>query len=74
MTTTITVDQYYKDFSELSPMMKTLVRRTASLELQERGFEEIGSSDVSCTVYDLYKSLGTFEAIIKYGLELINNN
>ena len=51
--------------------MQRAVRTTASLELQVRGVEEIGSSDISCVAYDLYKSLGSFQAIINYGVELM---
>jgi len=74
MTTTITFEQYYKEFSELSPMMKQMVRRVASMELQDRGAYEIGSSDVSCMVFDLYKQYGTFDDIVRHGLELIHNS
>jgi hypothetical protein len=71
---TITYENYLVSYKELSRTMQTLVRRTASLELQSRGVYEIGSSDVSCTVFDLYRSLGSFEAIVRYGLELIEND
>ena len=67
----MTYEQYMKDYSELSPMMKQMVRKTGSLELQSQGAPEIGSSDISCTVFSLYKSLGTWEEVIKHGLTLV---
>jgi len=68
---TNTFDDYYTKYKELSPTIQRMIRNIASLELQERGVYEIGSSDVSCAVYDLYRSLGSFENIIKHGLNLI---
>lgn len=67
---TTAFSDYHAKYKELSPNMQRMVRNIASLELQERGVYEIGSSDVSCAVYDLYCSLGSFENIIKHGLTL----
>ena len=68
---TCSFDVYFSEYKKLSSTMQRAVRTTASLELQVRGVEEIGSSDISCVAYDLYKSLGSFQAIINYGVELM---
>ena len=78
MTTTVssteTLEYYMNEYKELSPYMRTLVRRVASMELQQQNYQEIGSSDVSCEVYNLRKYLGSYDAVVRYGLELIQNN
>ena len=70
--TTISYEDYLKDYRELSPNMQRMVRKAASLELETRGAYEIGSSDVSCEVFSLYSSLGSFEAVIRHGLDLLS--
>lgn len=70
--TTISYENYLEDYRDLTPTMQRMVRRAATLELESRGVEEIGSSDVSCVVFDLYKSLGSFEAVIRHGLDLLS--
>lgn len=72
--TDITYDQYINDFKNLSDHMKRMVRRVGAMELQDRGVEEIGSSDISCAVFSLYRSMKSFEAIVMHGLDLIRNS
>jgi hypothetical protein len=63
--------QYIQAFQSLDPGVRQLIRRVGALELQRFGCGEIGSSDVSCAVFGLYKRYGNWEDIIKHGLELI---
>ena len=67
-------DEIYTEYQNLDSGLKTLVRRVAAMQLQEYGCREIGSSDVSCEVYNLRKSLGSYQAIISYGLDMIRNS
>ena len=61
MTTDIYQD-YLKAYRELHPVRQSVIRHEASKELKEEGYEEIGSSDISCRVYDWFKQYGSFEA------------
>ena len=67
---TISSEEIVKSFQKLSPGLASLVRNVARMDLQSMSYEEIGSSDVSCRVVQLYKQLGSFEAIISYGLDM----
>jgi len=69
-----TFEELHAEYQKLDSGIKTLVRRVATMELQEYGYEEIGSSDVSCQVYSLRKSLGSYEAIVTHGLNMIRNS
>ena len=62
------------EYKAMSPVMQQLVRKTAVMELQEWGFEEIGSSDVNCQIVDLYNSYGGFDNIIRHGLDLVRSH
>jgi len=70
-TTKKTFQEVMNEYKALSAMMQQLVRKTAVMELQEFGFEEIGSSDVNCQVVDLYNSYGSFDEVIRHGLDLV---
>ena len=61
------------EYKALSPMMQQMVRKTAVMELLEFGFEEIGSSDVNCQIVDLCNSYGSFDEVIRHGLELVHD-
>ena len=67
---TISSEEIVEAFQQLSPGLKSLVRNVARMDLQSMSYEEIGSSDVSCRVVQLYNQLGSFDAIISYGLDM----
>jgi len=62
------------EFKTLGDMMQRIVRKTASMELQEWGALEIGSSDINCQIVDLYNSYGGFDEIVRHGLELVRSH
>jgi len=52
-------------YQGLSLAMRRAVRRATEIDMEESGqYEEIGSSDVNCHLFDLYRQLGSFEKII----------
>ena len=69
-----TFEEVMTEYKAMSPVMQQLVRKTAVMELQEWGFEEIGSSDVNCQIVDLYNSYGGFDNIIRHGLDLVRSH
>jgi len=68
-----TFEEVMTEYRTLSPMFQQMVRKTAVMELKQWEIEEIGSSDVNCQIVDLYNSYGSFDDIIKYGLELVRS-
>jgi hypothetical protein len=68
-----TFDEVMGEFKTLGDMMQRMVRKTASMELQEWGAEEIGSSDVNHQIVSLYNSYGGFDEIVRHGLELVRS-
>ena len=69
-----TFEEVMNEYKALEKGMQQMVRNTAVMELQEFGFEEIGSSDVNCQVVDLYNSYGGFDEIVRHGLELVRSH
>ena len=69
-----TFDEVMGEFKTLGDMMQRMVRKTASMELQEWGVEEIGSSDINCQIVSLYNSYGGFDEIVRHGLDLVRSN
>lgn len=72
-TTKKTFEEVMNEYKALGPMFQQMVRNTAVMELKQWEIEEIGSSDVNCQIVDLYNSYGSFDDIIKYGLELVRS-
>jgi hypothetical protein len=70
----MTYEQYIQDYQNLDSGMKQLVRRVGTMVCQEAGYQEIGSSDVSCAVFDLYKQYESWSEIIQHGLRMIRDN
>lgn len=70
----MTYEQYLTDYQSLDSSLKQLVRRVGSMMCQEAGYEEIGSSDVSCAVFDLYKQYGNWADIVQHGLRMIRDS
>jgi hypothetical protein len=66
-------DQVVADFRSLEKGMQTMIRNTASLSLQQYNPDEIGSSDISCEVVSLFHQLGSWEEVIRHGIQLIRN-
>lgn len=69
-----TFDEVMAEYKTLGDMMQRMVRKTASMELQEWGVYEIGSSDINCQIVDLYNSYGGFDEIVRHGLDLVRSN
>jgi hypothetical protein len=69
-----TFEEIMGEFKTLGDMMQRMVRKTASMELQEWGVEEIGSSDVNGQIVDLYNSYGGFDEIVRHGLDLVRSH
>ena len=63
-TTKDTYDTYLAEYRALPTLVQRAFRHWASDQLREEGCEEIGSSDVSCRVYDLYRFYGGFIQIV----------
>lgn len=59
----------YQDFlvrlEALTPQQRYGLRAQALDELTEEGAEEIGSSDISCRVYDLYRWHGSTKQLLE---------
>lgn len=62
------------EYKAMEKGMQQMVRNTAVMELREWGVEEIGSSDVNCQIVDLYNSYGSFDEIVRHGLELVRSH
>jgi hypothetical protein len=61
-----------QEYRELSPNFKQWVRKSAMVDMQESGmYDEIGSSDVNCHIFSLYRQLGSFDAIIRNAVDLM---
>ena len=59
-------------FRNLSPAMRSAVRSAVVVDMESSGdFEEIGSSDVNCHLFDLYRQHGSFEKIIVNAVDLM---
>lgn len=58
------------EYRELSPMMMSMVRNIAKLQLLEWGVEEIGTSDINCQIVNLYNDHGGFDSVVRHGLDL----
>jgi len=69
-----TFEEVMTEFKALETGMQHMVRNTAKLELKEWGVEEIGSSDVNCQIVDLYNSYGSFDEVIRHGMELVRSH
>ena len=69
-----TFEEVMAEYRALSPMMQQMVRKTAVMELKEWSIEEIGSSDVNCQIVDLYNSYGSFDEVIRHGMELVRSH
>jgi len=66
-----TFEEVMGEYKTLGDMMQRIVRKVASMELQEWGVEEIGSSDVNHQIVSLYNSYGGFDEIVRHGLDLV---
>ena len=59
-------------YRNLTPAMQGAVRKAVVIDMQESGmYEEIGSSDVNCHLFGLYRQLGSFEKIIVNAVDLM---
>ena len=47
------------------------LRLVAEWSLERSGVEEIGPSDVSCRLMDLRHELGSWDAVLDHGMELV---
>lgn len=64
--------QYLREeYSVLSHKRRMLLRKIASRELKENNpeLEEIGSSDVSVSLFNLREELGSWDEIVYYGMD-----
>jgi hypothetical protein len=68
-----TFEEVMAEYKALSPMFQQMVRNTAVMELKQWEIEEIGSSDVNCQIVSLYNSYGSFDDIVRHGLELVRS-
>lgn len=67
-----TFETVMAEYRDLSPTFKTMVRKAAVVDMQESGmYDEIGSSDVNCHIFGLYRQLGSFEKIIMNAVDLM---
>ena len=53
-------NQFLEAYDALDPQSKSSLRFIARAELRAEGSPEIGSSDVSCRVYEFFRYLGNF--------------
>jgi hypothetical protein len=54
-------DRYLEAFNSLDPLDRRYIRRIAASILAAEGAPEIGSSDISCKVFELFKEYGRFD-------------
>lgn len=60
-----TTQEIINEFKALQDNMRKPIRHYASCLLQDEGlYDEIGSSDISCKVVQLYKECGSFQNIL----------
>ena len=69
--TTERLQELRKEYSAFSQDQKVRLRKVAARELKSRypDLEEIGSSDVSISLFNLRDELGSWEEVVRYGLE-----
>jgi hypothetical protein len=48
--------QCFSQFKELDGQSQQILRRTAADQLIDQGFDEVGSSDVSASLFSMWKS------------------
>ena len=53
-------DIFYQELNSLHPLFRSLLRSIASAMLRSYNLPEIGSSDVSCEVFNIWKRMGGF--------------
>jgi hypothetical protein len=58
--------RFKEEYQNLSEEDRDTIWRYAGDELREQGFEEIGSSDISCWAYDRFKAHGSLKAALDY--------
>lgn len=67
-----TFEAVMNEYRVLNPTFKAMVRKAAVIDMEESGmYEEIGSSDVNCHIFGLYRQLGSFEKIIVNAVDLM---
>ena len=67
-----TFEAVMNEYRVLNPTFKAMVRKAAVIDMEESGmYEEIGSSDVNCHIFGLYRQLGSFERIIMNAVDLM---
>jgi hypothetical protein len=69
-----TFEEIMNEYKTLSDSMRTFVRGSAVRSLQSYGVEEIGTSDVNNEIAGLYNTYGSFEGIIRHGLDLVRSH
>lgn len=60
MTTDTSYEAYITAYKALHPIRQNVLRAVACKMLQARGDSEIGSSDVSCQVFNIFRLHGEF--------------
>ena len=59
-------EQFKAQLNDLPFETRQLLRRLAVEKLKDFSFEEIGSSDISCQLFDMWKSYGkNFQAVLE---------
>jgi hypothetical protein len=58
ITTADNYNDYLQAYRALHPIRQNVLRAVAAEMLKARGAWEIGSSDISCQVYDIYRQYG----------------
>ena len=54
-------DRYLEAFNNLDPLDRRYIRRIAASILEAEGYPEIGSSDISNKVFQLFREYGRFD-------------
>ena len=69
--TTLKLTELQNEYLALPKEMKGNVRRVATRELvlNHPELEEIGSSDVSIAMFNLRDELGSWEEVLRYGVQ-----
>lgn len=62
---TETYDSYLVAYKALPQPIQTALRTVARDQMIEEGCPEIGSSDISARVYELYRHHGSFVAVLE---------
>jgi hypothetical protein len=58
-----------QEYRNLNPKFRELVRREAVQELIDSGSQEVGSSDINHSIYQMYRQYGSMDDVVQHCLD-----